>query len=74
MREKRSQQGDRLRRHLVRVLGAHDRWSKPIKALQRERAYRSATSPTVAHLTEDGDAFESYFERVLKRLEAGKSR
>ncbi len=74
MQEKRSQQGDRLRRHLGRVLGAHNRWSKPIEALQKERAYRSATSPVVAHLTENGDAFEAYFERVLKRLKQGKSR
>ena len=74
MREKRSQQNDRLRRYIGRVLGAHDRLSKPIEALQKERAYRSATSPTLAHLTENGDAFEACFDRALKRLKAGKSR
>jgi hypothetical protein len=61
---KRSQKHDRLRRHIGRVLGRHDRWGTPPLKTQRLRAYRTATSPTIVHLMEDDDTFEAYVKRI----------
>lgn len=64
MRLKKFPRHDKLRRHLKRALGAHDRWSRDPVQLRRTRAYVTATSPTIAHLMEDDDVFEAYCAKL----------
>lgn len=61
----------RFRRHLIRRLGQHDRWSDP-ERMARSRAYVSATARNLELVLANDDVFEEHCKQLGRAILAGK--